>query len=161
MLLAKRAYMTAQCLQEGSDVDLLQRFLTAVHRCQDIMRGDTVGQLQTAEHTCETHTHTLCKALALTYALLKLNNTIPTSVPKHRIRYRNISVTKEIFLALFFWRKTPWQGDELPQNSHLFLLWNGLHPYINRYTHRNRQKVTQKDTQTDQHPHAQTVTHVQ
>lgn len=44
--------MSAEGLQKGGDVDLLQGFFTVVNGHQDIQRADTVGLLQTAEHAC-------------------------------------------------------------------------------------------------------------
>ena len=41
-------------LQEGCDINLLERFLTIVHRCQEVLGADVIGLLQASVHTCRT-----------------------------------------------------------------------------------------------------------
>lgn len=43
--------VSAEGMQEGGDVDLLQGFFTVVHGHQDILGADAVGLLQAAVHT--------------------------------------------------------------------------------------------------------------
>lgn len=43
--------VSTESVQEGRDVDLLQRFLTVVHGCQHVLRADVVGLLQAAVNT--------------------------------------------------------------------------------------------------------------
>ena len=51
MALPEDAHMAAEGLQEGGDVDLLQRLLAVVHGRQHILGADTVGLLQAAVHS--------------------------------------------------------------------------------------------------------------